>query len=93
MRFVLSAIIVAGAIISGSATSQAQVCTSKGVNKGYTITDSNGRKEICCRNTRGPGVCNLKTCKIGITSKFPSHYIYSRTFAWSICDLNRFHNP
>jgi hypothetical protein len=90
MRFLLCVIIVSGAIVSGSAASQAQVCTSKGVNKGYTITDSKGRRAVCCQNVGGPGVCNLSTCKIGITNTRPSHYIYSRTFVWSACALNRF---
>ena len=65
MRFLLSAIIVAGAIASGTVASLAQQgCTNRGVTKGYMLT-GHGRRGSCCQNVSGAGVCSLKTCKVG----------------------------
>ena len=91
MRFLLSAIIVAGAIASGTVASQAQQgCTNRGVTKGYMLTGHGGRGS-CCQNVAGAGVCSLKTCKVGTSpglslSGLPQ-YIYSQSFSWKICGI------
>jgi hypothetical protein len=89
MRFLLCAMIVAGAIVSGSAASEAQVCTTRIVDHGYDLTALDGFHYSCCAGYGQGGTCVLRTCKVGVKARLSAsrlpQYMYERIFQSQKC--------
>ena len=63
MRY-LTATITIALLVFGTGESNAQVCKSKNVAAGYTITAKDGYRYSCCQGYTGGGSCIVTSCAL-----------------------------